>query len=150
MREILIKISKVILIIVKLGSIVSIFVITFLGLLKELPKTNNKIPLLLLALISIIYSIFYYLIASNIIFIINNSKKNPFTMNTVKKFDRTGIYLIIVSIMNFITNHSNILRSDTNKVSNVGFILLSGIICFVISNILYKAIKIKEDNDLTI
>ncbi|KOR25365.1 DUF2975 domain-containing protein [Clostridium sp. L74] len=150
MREILIKISKVILTIVKLGSIVSIFVITFLGLLKELPKTNNKIPLLLLALISIIYSIFYYLIASNIIFIINNSKKNPFTMNTVKKFDRTGIYLIIVSIMNFITNHSNILRSDTNKVSNVGFILLSGIICFVISNILYKAIKIKEDNDLTI
>ncbi|EJP6473883.1 DUF2975 domain-containing protein [Clostridium botulinum] len=68
----------------------------------------------------------------------------------MKKFDRTGIYLIIVSIMNFITNHSNILRSDTNKVSNVGFILLSGIICFVISNILYKAIKIKEDNDLTI
>lgn len=150
MREILIKISKVILIIVRLGSIVSIFVITFLGLLKELPKTNYKIPLLLLALISIVYSIFYYLIASSIIFIINNSKKNPFTMDTVKKFDRTGIYLIIVSIMNFITNHSNILRSDTNKVSNVGFILLSGIICFVISNILYKAIKIKEDNDLTI
>lgn len=75
MREILIKISKIILTIVKLGSIVSIFVITFLGLIKELPKTNNKIPLLLLALISIIYSIFYYLIASNIIFIINNSKK---------------------------------------------------------------------------
>ncbi|MGU9539461.1 DUF2975 domain-containing protein [Clostridium tepidum] len=150
MREILIKISKVILTMVKLGSIVSIFGITFLGLLKELPKTNYKIPLLLLALISIVYSIFYYLIASNIIFIINNSKTNPFTMNTVKKFDKTGIYLIIVSIMNFITNHSNILRSDTNKVSNVGFILLSGIICFLISNILYKAIKIKEDNDLTI
>lgn len=150
MKENLIKISKIILTLVKIVSIVSIFVIIFFGLLKEFPITNHKIYFLLFALVSIIYSIFYYLIANNIIFIINNSKKNPFIMENVKRFDRTGIYLIIISIIDFIKNHSNILRSDTDKVSNVGFIFLSGIICFVISNIIHKAIIIKNDNDLTI
>jgi Na+-driven multidrug efflux pump len=101
-------------------------------------------------LVSIVYSIFYYLIANNVIYIINSSKENPFVSENVKRFDKTGIYLIIVAILDFIKNHSNVLRADTDKISNVGFILLSGIICFVISNIIHKAIKIKDDNDLTI
>ncbi|NEZ47332.1 DUF2975 domain-containing protein [Clostridium niameyense] len=150
MRENLIKISKVILTVVKICAIVSIFATIFWGFLKELPKTNQKGIVLLCGIGSIIYSIFYYLIANNIIFIINNSRENPFIMDIVKRFDRTGIYLMIISVMDYIKNHSNILRTDTNKVSNVGFILLSGIMCFVISNIIYKAIKIKYDNDLTI
>lgn len=150
MREDLIKISKVILIVVKICAIVSIFATIFGGFPKKLPDTIPKEAFLLCGIVSILYSIFYYLIANNIIFIINNSRENPFIMDIVKRFDRTGIYLIIISIMDYIKNHSNVLRTDTNKVSNVGFIFLSGIMCFVISNIIYKAIKIKDDNDLTI
>jgi hypothetical protein len=150
MRETLIKISKVILTLVKIGSIITILAVIFFGLLKELPATNNKVSFLLFALVSIVYSIFYYLIANNVIYIINSSKENPFVSENVKRFDKTGIYLIIVAILDFIKNHSNVLRADTDKISNVGFILLSGIICFVISNIIHKAIKIKDDNDLTI
>lgn len=150
MKETLIKVSKIILTLVKVGSIITILVIILEALTKELPITNNKIPFFLFALVSVIYSILYYLIANNIIYIINNSKGNPFILDNVKRFDRTGICLMAVSIIDFIKNHSNVLRLDTSRVSNVGFIFLSGIICFVISNIIYQAIKIKDDNDLTI
>jgi len=51
MRETLIKISKVILNLVKIGSIITILAVIFFGLLKELPATNNKVFFLLFALV---------------------------------------------------------------------------------------------------
>ncbi|WP_027702433.1 hypothetical protein [Metaclostridioides mangenotii] len=108
MRETLIKISKVILTLVKIGSIITILAVIFLGLLKELPATNNKVSFLLFALVSIIYSIFYYLIANNVIYIINISKENPFVLGNVKKFDKTGIKYHVKKLHNL--TKDNIMR----------------------------------------
>jgi hypothetical protein len=52
--------------------------------------------------------------------------------------------------MNYISNHSNVLRADLEKTNSVGFVFIGGVICFVISNIIYKAVEINEENKLTI
>lgn len=65
-------------------------------------------------------------------------------------FNKMGVYLVIASVMNFISNHSNIVRIDLEKTSNVGFIFIGGIICFVIANMIHKGIEIKKNNKLTV
>lgn len=82
--------------------------------------------------------------------VIENSEKNPFTIENMNIFNKMGVYLVIASVMNFISNHSNILRTDLEKTINVGFIFIAGIICFVIANMIYKGIEIKENSQITI
>lgn len=65
-------------------------------------------------------------------------------------FNKMGVYLVIASVMNFMSNHSNILRTDLEKTSDVGFIFIGGIICFVIANMIHKGIEINKNNELTI
>lgn len=99
---------------------------------------------------SIFKSALYYLIADKVIKIIENSEKNPFTIENMNRFTRTGMYLIIGAVMNFISNHSNVFRADLEKTNSVGLVFIGGVICFVIANMIYKAVEIKKDNELTI
>ncbi|MGL5257817.1 MAG: hypothetical protein ACRC76_12375 [Proteocatella sp.] len=151
MRSGLIKASKVFLNLVKIIS--GVYIIANIFLMFKYDFDNLAIPISFIVasfLFSIIHSALYYLIADKVIRVIENSEKNPFTTENMNIFNKMGVYLVIASVMNFISNHSNILRTDLEKTSDVGFIFIGGIICFVIANMIHKGIEIKKNHEITI
>lgn len=151
MRKILIKSSKVFLNLVKLGAILYTINSVFIFFKPDLNSTELPKSFLIASLMfSIIKSVLYYLISDKVIKIIENAEKDPFTIENMNRFTRTGMYLIIGAVMNFISNHSNVLRADLEKTNSVGLVFIGGVICFVIANMIYKAVEIKKDNELTI
>lgn len=151
MKKILIKSSKVFLYLAKLGAILYIINSIFVFFKPDLNAIELPKSFMIASLIfSIIQAVLYYLIADKVIKVIENSEKNPFTMENRSRFTKIGGYLLILSVMNYISNHSNVLRADLEKTNSVGVVFIGGVMCFVISNMIYKAVKIKKDNELTI
>lgn len=147
MRKKFITILNFSLKLIRIFSIIYLFSIAFF-IIKNFKNIDLKIFFIIL--FSTIYTIIYYIVTTNILSIIVSSEKKPFVIENVKKLDNIGLSLIIVALMNFIRNHSNVIRLDITKTDSVGFILICGMVCFVISDLISRAIEIENDNNLTI
>ena len=105
----------------------------------------------------ILYFSDYFIVILFLIFIINSTKYSPFVLENVKRFKVMGCCLLINTIIecingyNLNTNNIRIFGTDSGGISPLMVIsFIFALMCFVIAETFDKAIKIKEDNDLTI
>ncbi|KPI51917.1 membrane protein [Clostridioides difficile] len=105
----------------------------------------------------ILYFSDYFIVILFLIFIINSTKYSPFILENVKRFKIMGYCLLVNTIIECIngyslnTNNIIIFGSDNGGISPLMIIsFIFALMCFVIAETFDKAIKIKEDNDLTI
>ncbi|PBI39679.1 DUF2975 domain-containing protein [Clostridioides difficile] len=105
----------------------------------------------------ILYFSDYFIVILFLIFIINSTKYSPFVLENVKRFKVMGCCLLINTIIecingyNLNTNNIRIFGTDSGGISPIMVIsFIFALMCFVIAETFDKAIKIKEDNDLTI
>lgn len=103
-----------------------------------------------------IYLYGYFTITRYLIAIVESTYSTPFIENNVNKLRKMGYYLIINTILEGISDFCkkgvSILIGTSNgsiKLSTVMGIILA-LMCFVIAEVFEKAIKMKEENDLTI
>lgn len=106
-----------------------------------------------------IYNINYCLIVICLIGIIDSTYGTPFIKENVSKFRIMGYCLLINSIFEAIIGYSSgtnrgfvqLIGSDHGAITPIMVALfITSLMCFVISEVFNKAIKIKNDNDLTI
>ncbi|WP_163249384.1 DUF2975 domain-containing protein [Clostridium niameyense] len=103
-----------------------------------------------------IYLYGYFTITRYLIAIVESTYSTPFIENNVSRLRKMGYYLIINVILegisDFYKKGVSILIGTSNgsiKLSTVMGIILA-LMCFVIAEVFEKAIKMKEENDLTI
>ncbi|WP_373598668.1 DUF2975 domain-containing protein [Paraclostridium bifermentans] len=106
-----------------------------------------------------LYALNYYLVVKCLIGIINSTYDTPFVKENVSKFRTMGYCLLINSIFETIIGYSSgtnrgfiqLIGSDNGAVTPIMVALfVTSLMCFVMSEVFDKAIKIKNDNDLTI
>ncbi|MDY6603375.1 DUF2975 domain-containing protein, partial [Clostridioides difficile] len=92
-----------------------------------------------------------------LIFIINSTKYSPFVLENVKRFKVMGCCLLINTIIECVIGYNSntslimIFGDNSGGISPLMVIsFIFALMCFVIAETFDKAIKIKEDNDLTI
>ncbi len=105
----------------------------------------------------ILYFSDYFIVILFLIFIINSTKYSPFILENVKRFKTMGCCLLVNTIIECIIGYGSntgpimIFGDNSGGISPLMVIsFVFALMCFVISEIFDKAIKIKEDNDLTI
>lgn len=98
----------------------------------------------------------YLLIIYNLRKIVYSADSMPFSFDNVKRFKKIGCYMIVIAVIDGITNwkvqsHFNLfyIGSGSLKGSFIIYLILS-CIAFVLSEIFEKAVEIKNENDLTI
>lgn len=101
----------------------------------------------------------YFIIIRKLIAIIKTTYITPFVLDNVKSFKIIGCCLGINRIFEFITGYKgskntgiiHIFQTEAGAITPTMIVcLISALMCFVIAEVFDKAIKIKEDNDLTI
>lgn len=106
-----------------------------------------------------LYAINYCLVVLCLIGIIDSTYGTPFVKGNVSKLRTMGYCLLINSIFEIIIGYSSgtnrgfvqLIGSDNGAVTPIMVALfITSLMCFVISEVFDKAIKIKNDNDLTI
>lgn len=105
----------------------------------------------------ILYFSDYFIVILLLVFIINSTKYSPFILENVKRFKIMGYCLLINTIIECINGYSlntsniRVFGTDSGGISPLMVIsFIFALMCFVIAETFNKAIKIKEDNDLTI
>lgn len=133
--------------------IMGVFMIMFE--LHEMYTKGFSLIKLGLLLIGIIYIVGCFLIVYNLIKIIFNIDKDPFVIDNVKRLKLIGYILLANAVFELIQplEHPTIrfIATDNYGLTPeklIYFIIAS--VCFVISDVFDKAIKIKDENDLTI
>ena len=94
------------------------------------------------------YSVFF-IIVYNLIKIVYSINSNPFTLENVKCFKIIGCLIIFLSFIDAIVNFkkpSDFLLWGSENISS----LVLGFMALVLAEIFKKAVKIKDENDLTI
>lgn len=121
--------------------------------------SDFSFSMLMNVIFSIIYIFNYFMIVRKLLDILNSTETTPFILDNVKRFKLMGYCLGINSIfecfMGYIGSQDvgniQILATKNGAITPVMIIcVISALMCFVIAEIFDKAIKIKEDNDLTI
>ncbi|RDY26269.1 DUF2975 domain-containing protein [Romboutsia weinsteinii] len=101
----------------------------------------------------------YFIVIRKLLAMIKTTNTTPFIFDNVKNFKTMGYCLFINSAFELIIGYKGsqnigniqILASNNGAITPTMIIcFVSALMCFVIAEIFYKAIKIKEDNDLTI
>lgn len=127
----------------------------------------EKIPQLMLNfgfihIVSLIMVIVYFgnYILENLclIGIIESTDYTPFVSDNVKRFKKMGYCLFINAIIECISGYSlnknasvQFIGTDNGAVTGPMIIcIIAALMCFVVGEVFDKAIKIKEDNDLTV
>ncbi|MCC0638696.1 MULTISPECIES: DUF2975 domain-containing protein [unclassified Clostridioides] len=118
---------------------------------------NFSFEKLIITIVRIVYFSDYYIVILFLTFIINSTKYSPFILENVKRFKIMGYCLLINTIIECINGYSvnagpiKIFGTDNGGISPLMVIsFIFSLMCFVIAETFNKAIKIKEDNDLTI
>ena len=84
-------------------------------------------------------------------------KSTPFTLENVRGFRKVSLYVIIAGVINLVNsiiyNNFNLFKFDNItgllKIDIISFIIVAGILS-VIAEVLEKAVRLKEENDLTV
>lgn len=116
---------------------------------------NFSFFVFILILINLIYFFNYFKACYHLLNILKSAKLTPFIVDNVKRFRLIGCYLLINTCIELI------MRLDIKHFKLIGFgegsidpliviCFISALMCFVLSEVFNKAIKIKIDNDLTI
>lgn len=110
-----------------------------------------------------IYTANYIIVVLNLTFIVNSTSYTPFISGNVKRFKIMGTCLLVNSvsecIIGFYSNSDAPLvlfgiRDAKNMIGGLTgsmvFNIIFALMCFVLAEVIDKAIKIKNENDLTI
>ena len=108
--------------------------------------------------ISIVYIFSYFIVVRRLIFIINSVYDTPFIWDNVKNFKIIGWCLVINAILECLIGYGSGRKYFFQSISTKNGALtpmmivciIAALMSFVIAEVFEKAIKIKEDNDLTI
>lgn len=124
---------------------------------------NKPIFINFLAFIMLIAYITLTLIAlSDLRNIVASNYDSPFIEDNVKGFNRIGVCLFVKAILDYVVDFINgdiktlIIGTNFFEYGDIGitpsllFNIILALVPFVIAGVLDKAIKIKEENDLTI
>ena len=108
---------------------------------------------------SMFYMFNYFNVARYLLRIVKSCEDTPFTKDSVKSFRIMGISLFINSIVECITTYHGsqnlgnlqIFANDSGAITPVMIIcVVSALMCFVVADAFSAAVRIKEENDLTI
>lgn len=107
---------------------------------------------------NLIYTSMYLIVVICLIRIVGSTLASPFIQENVKRFRIMGYCLVINTVFECILGYNAALTSGVTVIStdNGGITppmiicLLSALMCFVMGEIFDKAIKIKNESDLTI
>ncbi|MGX9756742.1 DUF2975 domain-containing protein [Clostridioides difficile] len=112
---------------------------------------------LFILVVRIMYFSNYFIVILCLTFIISSTKYSPFILENVKRFKIMGYCLLINTIIECINGYSlntsniRVFGTDSGGISPLMVIsFIFALMCFVIAETFNKAIRIKEDNDLTI
>lgn len=108
--------------------------------------------------ISIVYIFSYFIVVRRLIFIINSVYDTPFIWDNVKNFKIIGWCLVINAILECLIGYGSgrkhffqIIATKNGALTPMMIVcIIAALMSFVIAEVFEKAIKIKEDNDLTI
>ncbi|APQ96498.1 DUF2975 domain-containing protein [Clostridium botulinum] len=107
-------------------------------------------------LVALIIIVIYLIISWNLLKIVYSIDSTPFTLKNVKSFKIIGYLMMLLSIIDGIVNFkekSNLQIMAIGYGSLKGsciFYLILGLLSLVLAEIFKKAVKIKDENDLTI
>ncbi len=110
-------------------------------------------------LFSVLYFFNYFMVIKKLVSILKSIDDTPFVMDNVKSFKIMGYCLWVNSIFECImgykwsqdTGNIQILATNSGAFKPVMVIcIVSALMCFEMAEVFDKAIRIKEDNDLTI
>ncbi|WP_250676054.1 DUF2975 domain-containing protein [Paraclostridium ghonii] len=105
---------------------------------------------------SLVYLYNYVLVSLCLIGIIESTDYTPFIFDNVKRFKKMGYCLFVNAIIECILGYNDPKHMHLIGVGNGGITfpmiicIISALMCFVIGEVFDKAIKIKEENDLTV
>ncbi|GAA0699326.1 DUF2975 domain-containing protein [Paraclostridium ghonii] len=105
---------------------------------------------------NLLYLSNYVLVSLCLIGIIESTDYTPFIFDNVKRFKKMGYCLFVNSIIECILGYNDPKHIQFIGVNNGGITfpmiicIISALMCFVIGEVFDKAIKIKEENDLTV
>ena len=111
------------------------------------------------AIINLVYILMYLTVVLCLIKIISSTLVSPFVKENVKRFKIMGCCLIVNTMFECIIGYNaaaisksvTIIGSDSGGITPPMIIcLISALMCFVIGEVFDKAIKIKNESDLTI
>lgn len=110
-------------------------------------------------LFSLMYFFNYFMVIRKLVSILKSIDDTPFVIDNVKSFKIMGYCLGVNSIFECIMGYSGdqdtgniqILATNSGAFTPVMIVcIVSALMCFVIAEVFNRAIRIKEDNDLTI
>jgi hypothetical protein len=116
----------------------------------------NFRALLSSVILPFIYFFNYLAVVWNLKSIVNTTYTSPFISDNVLRLKKMGYFLLVNTVLELIIS-----LGETKKYIGIGSMqstlkpvivmcLIATLICFVLADVFKKAIKIKEDNDLTI
>ncbi|MRZ80188.1 DUF2975 domain-containing protein [Paeniclostridium sordellii] len=135
--------------------------IGFIGFpIMVLQKVNNfDLFSVFNAIITLVYILMYLTVVLCLIKIISSTLVSPFIKENVKRFKIMGCCLIVNTVFECIIGYNaatisksvTIIGSDRGGITPPMIIcLISALMCFVMGEVFDKAIKIKNESDLTI
>lgn len=107
-------------------------------------------------LVALIIIVIYLIISWNLLKIVYSIDSTPFTLKNVKSFKIIGYLMMLLSIIDGIVNFK---EKSNLQIMSIGygslkgsciFYLILGLLSLVLAEIFKKAVKIKDENDLTI
>lgn len=111
------------------------------------------------AIINLVYILMYLTVVLCLIKIISSTLVTPFIKENIKRFKVMGCCLIVNTVFECIIGYNTaaisksvtIIGSDSGGITPPMIIcLVSALMCFVMGEVFDKAIKIKNESDLTI
>ncbi|MCR1934663.1 DUF2975 domain-containing protein [Clostridium tepidum] len=154
-----IKFIKLLLILTMLFCVVMLFFYSTAGLFAPEELYGNIIDIL----VAIIIVAIYIIIACNLLKIVFSMDSTPFSLKNVKSFKIIGYLMVLLSLIDALDSIINFKKLDDIVALGImledGIIgirptcilyLVLGIMALVLAEIFKKAVKIKNENDLTI
>lgn len=109
-------------------------------------------------IVTFVYFFDYFNVSRHLLRIIKSCGETPFTKENVRSFNIMGVCLFINSIFECIMGYNagrnssiQIFGSQSGAITpGMVICIVASLMCFVIGEAFDKAVKIKEENDLTI
>lgn len=110
-------------------------------------------------IVNLMYISMYLIVVLFLIKIIKSTLITPFVKENVKRFKIMGCCLLVNTVFEFIIGYNiasisgrvTIIGSDSGGITPTMIIcLISALMCFVLGEVFDKAVKIKNESDLTI
>ena len=135
--------------------------IGFIGFPIMVIQNFNTVDLfsILNTMVNLIYISMYLIVVLFLIKIIKSTLITPFVKENVKRFKVMGCCLLVNTVFEFIIGYNiasisggvTIIGSDSGGITPPMMIcLISALMCFVLGEVFDKAVKIKNESDLTI